>query len=147
MSKSINLLYCLITASLLFTGSTEAAFIRNVSDGRFEFRLDIRHMGSYVNYAKLSLSVKDQASINKAIIFDEITITSIGQVFILDDTDANFSAAAAFLADGEADLIDASLTTPTRTSTVEGSEPEILFGDTIPPGIVDLAGSAIESIG
>jgi hypothetical protein len=101
----------------------------NVDDGRFEFRLDIKHVGSYVNYSKLDLFFQDFARLNEAIVFDEITITSVGQMFALTKSDENFSASTAFLTNGLPDWIIVSLTTPTRNSNVEGTEPDALFGD------------------
>jgi len=136
----------LLLALILFIGNAQAAFIRNVTDGSFEFQLDIRHMGSYVNYAKLSLFFQDQTKNSEAIVFDEITITSIGQVFEFTESDSNFSGASAFLTNGQIDLINVSLSTPTRTSSIDGTEPEVLFGATGGSSAVDFAGSTIESI-
>jgi PKD repeat protein len=118
----------------------------NVDDGRFEFRLDIKHVGSYVNYSKLDLFFQDFARLNEAIVFDEITITSVGQMFALTKSDENFSASTAFLTNGLPDWIIVSLTTPTRNSNVEGTEPDALFGDPSGSNGIDFAGYAIESI-
>jgi PKD repeat protein len=133
-------------ALILFTGNVKAAFMTNVDDGSFEFRLDIKHVGSYVNYSKLDMVFQDFARLNEAIVFDEIMITSIGQMFVLTESDGNFSASTAFLTNGLPDWIIVSLTTPTRNSYVEGTEPDALFGDPSGSNGIDFAGWSIESI-
>ena len=74
MAKIITIL---ILAFILFAGNAKAAFITNVDVGSFEFRLDIRHSGSYVNYAKLDLLFQDFARLNTAKVFDDLTINFI----------------------------------------------------------------------
>jgi len=143
MVKTISFLFL---ALILFTGNAKAAFMTNVDDGSFEFRLDIRHMGSYVTYSKLDLFFQDFAGLNEAIVFDDITITSIGQMFVLTESDGNFSASTAFLTNGLPDWIIVSLTTPTRDSYIEGTEPDALFGDPSGDSGIDFAGWSIKSI-
>ena len=143
MVKTISFLFL---ALILFTGNAKAAFMTNVDDGSFEFRLDIRHMGSYVTYSKLDLFFQDFARLNEAIVFDDITITSIGQMFVLTESDGNFSASTAFLTNGLPDWIIVSLTTPTRISYIEGTEPDALFGDPSGSSGIDFAGWSIKSI-
>jgi PKD repeat protein len=143
MVKKISFLFF---ALILFTGNAKAAFMTNVDDGSFEFRLDTRHMGSYVSYSKLDLFFQDFARLNEAIVFDDITITNIGQMFVLTETDGNFSAATAFLTNGLPDWIVVSLTTPTRISYIEGTEPDAFFGDPSGSIGIDFAGWSIESI-
>ena len=143
MVKTISFLFL---ALILFTGNGKAAFMTNVDDGSFEFRLDIRHMGSYVTYAKLDLFFQDFARLNEAIVFDDITMTSVGQMFVLTESDGNFSASTAFLTKGLPDWIIVSLTTPTRDSYIEGTEPDALFGDPSGDSGIDFAGWSIKSI-
>lgn len=143
MVKTISFLFL---ALILFTGNAKAAFMRNVDDGSFEFRLDIRHMGQYVIYSKLDLFFQDFARLNEAIVFDDITITSAGQMFVLTETDGNFSAATAFLTNDLPDWIIVSGTTPTRITSIEGTEPDALFGDPSGSSGIDFAGWSIESI-
>jgi PKD repeat protein len=143
MVKTISFLFL---ALILFTGNAKAAFMTNVDEGSFEFRLDIKHVGSYVNYSKLDLFFQDFARLNEAIVFDDITINNIGQMFVLTESDGNFSASTAFLTNGLPDWIIVSLTTPTRISYIEGTEPAALFGDPSGSGGIDLAGWPIESI-
>lgn len=143
MLKTISIL---VFALILFPGNVKAAFMTNVDDGSFTFRLQIYHMGSYVNYSKLDLFFKDFARLNEAMVFDDITITSIGQMFVLTKSDGKFSAATAFLTNGLPDWIIVSLKTPTRTSYIEGTEPEALFGDPSGSEGIDFTGRFIESI-
>jgi len=143
MVKTISFLFL---ALIIFTGNAKAAFMTNVDDGSFEFRLDIRHMGSYVSYSKLDLFIQDFARLNDAMVFDDITITSIGQMFVLTGEDGNFPPATAFLTNGLPDWIIVSLTTPTRTSYIEGTEPDALFGNPSGSIGIDFAGRSIESI-
>lgn len=142
MCKTFSFLFLTL---ILFTGNANSAFMKNISDGCFEFRLDIRH-ASYVTYAKLDMLFKDQARVNEAIVFDNITITSIGQVVVFTETDETFSAVTAYLTNGRPDWINVSLTTPNRTSSIEKSEPEVLFGESSNSSEIDFAGSSIQSI-
>jgi len=129
-----------------FTCNVKAAFMTNVSNGSFEFRLDIKYVGSYVAYSKLTMLFQDFARLNQAIVFDDITITSIGQTFLLSKSDVNFAPSAEFLTNGYPDWIVVSLTTPTRISPIESTEPDALFGDASGSSGIDFAGWYIESI-
>lgn len=135
-----------LLAVFFLSGNTKAAFITNVDDGSFEFRLDITHWGSHVNYAKLDLFIQDFPRLNEAMIFDDISITHIGQKFVLTQADENFSEAKTFLTNGLPEWIIVSLTTPTRTAFVEATEPDALFGDSSGDSGIDLIGSSIQSI-
>ena len=143
MAKIITIL---ILAFILFAGNAKAAFITNVDVGSFEFRLGIRHSGSYVNYAKLDLLFQDFARLNTAKVFDDLTINFIGQNYVLKETNEYFNEATAFLTSGLPDWIIASLTTPTRNSSIEGTEPDALFGDPSGSAGIDFVGLSIESI-
>ncbi len=142
MIKFISILFF---ALLLCTDSATASDITYVSDGQFKFSLLVRH-ASYVNYSKLDLFFQDFARLKKAMVFDDITIKSIGQTFSLTKTNNGFAEAAAFLTNGLPDWINVSLITPTRTSSVEATEPAALFGDTSGSSGIDLASWSIESI-
>ena len=96
----VRIITIVIWAFMLIAGNANAAFITNVDLGSFEFRLDIRHSGSYVNYAKLDLLLQDFARLNTAKVFDDLTINHIGQNFVLKETDEFFNEAAAFLTNG-----------------------------------------------
>ena len=143
MVKKISFL---LLVFILFAGNVKAAYMTNINDGCFEFRIDIQHRGSYVTYSKLSMFFQDFPRLNEAIVFDDITITSIGQMFVLTESDENFSDAAAFLTNGYPDWIFVSLTTPTRFSKIEGTEPDALFGDASGSSGMDFSGSSIDSI-
>ena len=67
-------------------------------------------------------------------------------MFVLTESDGNFSASTAFLTNGLPDWIIVSLTTPTRISYIEGTEPDALFGDPSGSSGIDFAGWSIESI-
>lgn len=145
MFKAISsIFFALILLTL--TGTAKAAFMTNVDDGTFEFRLDIKHLGSYVNYAQLSLLFQDSPRHNTAVVFDDITITRIGQTFVFTETDEKFSEASAFLTNGVEDRIIVLATTSTRISYIEGTEPDALFGDPSGSSGIDFAGWSIESI-
>jgi hypothetical protein len=143
MNKIITIL---ILVFVLFPYNAIAAFMNNVDVGSLEFRLDIKHSGSYVNYAKLNLVFQDFARLSTAKVFDNLTITHIGQRFVLKETDEFFDDAAAFLSNGLPDWIIASLTTPTRDSSVEATEPDALFGDPSGSTGIDFVGLSIKSI-
>lgn len=142
MIKFISILFFTL---LLCTDSATASDMTYVSDGQFKFSLLVRH-ASYVNYSKLDLFFQDFARLKKAMVFDDITITSIGQTFSLTKTDNEFAEAAAFLTNGLPDWINVSLITPTRTSSVEATEPAVLFGDASGSSGIDFANMPIESI-
>jgi hypothetical protein len=120
--------------------------MENEGYGKFNFGLFIYHYGQYVRYAKLDLFLEDFPKLNKAIIFDDITIVSIGQKCFFSKTDDGFSDATAFLTDGLPEWIVVSLGTPTRTEFVEATEPDALLGDPSGSSGIDLAGSSIESV-
>lgn len=130
-------------ALILFTGIAKAAFITNIDDGIFEFRIDIRH-NNYVAYSKLNMYFEDFPRLNDAIVFDEITINSIGQIFVLTEMDGNFSEATAFLTNSLPDWIRISLITPNRVSPIEATEPAALFGDPSGSSGIDFVGYTIE---
>lgn len=145
--KSLILLTAIVVfVFFLFTDNSSAAFIRNISEGCFEFRLDIKDSGRHVNYAKLTLSIQNMDRRDIAIVFDDITVTSTGQVFKLTQANGNFSSVSAFLTDGMQDWINALLRAPTRTAQVEGTEPDLLFGDPSGNSGIDFSGRFIESI-
>jgi PKD repeat protein len=144
MIKFISILFF---ALLLCTDSATASDnMTYVSDGQFKFSLLVRHSGSYVNYSKLDLFFQDFARLKKAMVFDDITITSTGQTFILTKSDNGFSEAGAFLTNSLPDWINVSLITPTRTSSVEATEPAAFFGDASGSSGIDFASWSIESI-
>jgi len=145
MFKAISsIFFALILLTL--TGTAKAAFMTNVDDGTFEFRLDIKHLGSYVNYAQLSLLFQDSPRHKTAVVFDDITITRIGQTFVFTETDEKFSEASAFLTNGVEDRIIVLATTATRISSIERTEPDALFGDASGHSGIDFAGLSIESV-
>lgn len=141
----------ILLAFFLLAGTTKAQVIpvpsiENDEYGRFTFGIEIYHYGQFVQYAKLDLFLEDFPRLNRAMIFDDITITVTGQKFVLMETDETFSEASAFLTDGLPEWIVVSLTAPTRTEFVEATEPNALFGDPSGSSGIDLAGCSIESI-
>lgn len=80
-----------------------------------------------MNYTKLALYLQDLGRSNTAIVFDDIIIKSIGQLFVLTKADENFSSATAFLTNGQQDRIIALSVAPTRIEQIEGNEPDCTF--------------------
>jgi hypothetical protein len=142
--KAISSIFFALIITL--TGTAKAAFMTNVDDGTFEFRLDIKHFGSYVDYVQLSLIFQDFPRHKTAVVFNDITITRIGQTFVFTETDENFSEASAFLTNGVEDRIIVLATTSTRISSIERTEPDALFGDASGHSGIDFAGLSIESV-
>ena len=127
------------------TGDALAAFMDNVDEGIFEFRLDLR-APNYPDFTKISLAFSNYEGTKGFLLINDQTITSAGQKFVITDEDENFPAAVTLLTNGIPDYIAVMIANTPAYEVKQSNEPDLLFGDPSGDQGIDFAGNQIESI-
>ena len=129
----------------IFAGNATAAYIENLDEGVFGFRMDTR-APNYVNYTKISLVFTNYPRTRSFVVIEDQTVTAIGQHFIVDAEDPRFPEAVNWLTNGIPNYIAVLASNPPVYKKVESTEPDLLFGDPSGEEGIDFAGGRIETI-